>query len=46
MILDGEMALTYHGNSFTISKGESIFIPANMGEYILNGTGEFLLTTL
>lgn len=46
LILDGEMALTYHGNSFTINKGESIFIPADMGEYILNGTGEFLLTTL
>ena len=27
-------------------KGESVFIPADMGEYILNGTGEFILTTL
>ena len=40
------MALTYKANSFTVKKGESIFIPANMGEYILNGTGEFILTTL
>lgn len=46
LILDGEMALTYNTDSFTIKKGDSIFIPANMGEYILNGTGEFILTTL
>ena len=46
LVLNGEMALTYKANSFTVKKGESIFIPANMGEYILNGTGEFILTTL
>lgn len=46
LVLDGEIALTYGSDSFTITKGESIFVPANMGEYILNGTGEFIFTTL
>lgn len=46
LILDGEMALTYNTDSFTVKKGESVFIPAGMGEYIMNGTGEFILTTL
>ena len=46
LVLDGQIALTYGSDSFTITKGESIFIPADMGEYILNGTGEFILTTL
>ena len=46
LVLDGEMALTCNADSFTVKKGDSLFIPANMGEYILNGTGEFILTTL
>ena len=46
LVLDGQIALTYGNDSFTITKGESVFIPADMGEYILNGTGEFILTTL
>ena len=46
LALDGQIALTYGSDSFTITKGESVFIPADMGEYILNGTGEFILTTL
>ena len=46
LVLDGQIRLTYGNDSFTITKGESVFIPADMGEYILNGTGEFILTTL
>ena len=46
LVLDGQIALTYGNDSFTITKGESVVIPADMGEYILNGTGEFILTTL
>ena len=46
LVLDGQIALTYGNDGFTITKGESVFIPADMGEYILNGTGEFILTTL
>ena len=46
LVIDGEIALTHGTDSFTIKKGESVFIPANMGEYVLNGTGEFILTTL
>ena len=46
LVLDGEMALAYGANSFTIKKGDSVFIPAGMGEYLLNGTGKFILTTI
>lgn len=46
IVLDGQIALTYGTDSFTINKGETVFIPADMGEYLLNGTGEFILTTL
>ncbi len=46
LVLDGEIAITYGKDSFTVKKGDSLFIPAGMGEYILNGTGEFILTTL
>ncbi len=46
LILDGEIAITYGKDSFTVKKGDSLFVPAGMGEYILNGTGEFILTTI
>lgn len=46
LVLSGEMALTYGTESFTVEKGDSVFIPADMGMYRLNGTGEFILTTI
>ncbi len=46
LCLKGQLALTAKGESMLIEKGESVFLPAGLGAYRLNGTGEFLLTTL
>lgn len=31
-------------NNITLAKGETVFLPANLGVYELNGTGEFILS--
>ena len=46
LALNGDFALRYNNETLEIHKGDSIFIPANMGAYCLEGTGEFILTTL
>lgn len=46
LVLDGKLNLSYHKESLQLKKGDSVFIPASMGEYLVNGTGEFLFTTL
>jgi uncharacterized protein YjlB len=30
----------------TLKKGDSLFVPAGLGDYRINGMGEFILTTL
>lgn len=44
--LDGDFAFSCGDTTLTLNKGESIFIPANMGEYTVKGTGEILKVTL
>lgn len=46
IILDGEICLDAPSESLVLKKGDSVFIPAEMGDYRINGMGEFLLTTL
>ncbi|MBB5336166.1 type I phosphomannose isomerase catalytic subunit [Pectinatus brassicae] len=46
LVLDGEICLNCASDSMILQKGDSIFIPANMQDYRINGTGEFILTTL
>ncbi|WP_196593158.1 type I phosphomannose isomerase catalytic subunit [Pectinatus sottacetonis] len=46
MILDGEVCFESPTESMTLKKGDSLFIPAGMGDYRVNGMGEFILTTL
>ena len=46
LVLAGDIMLTYGENSFTLTKGDSVFVPADMGKYALNGNGEFILTTI
>ena len=46
LVLDGKMTINYGKDSFTVEKGDSVFVPAGMGKYILNGMGEFILTTI
>lgn len=44
--LDGNFAFSCGDTELTLNKGESIFIPANMGEYTVKGKGEILKVTL
>lgn len=46
LVLDGEGTVSDEGESLSIRKGDSIFIPANTGEYELEGNFEALLTTV
>lgn len=44
VLLEGEVELRYDKESITLIKGDSVFIPANMGEYLLMGQGEFIFS--
>ena len=45
MVVDGETELTTKDDTQKIKLGETVFIPANMGEYTLSGKATILLTT-
>lgn len=42
MVLDGAGKISCGGISFDIAKGDGIFVPANVGEYTVEGTVEIL----
>lgn len=44
LVLDGEFELDYGFGSLGLVKGDSVFIPADMGEYELVGNGEVIVT--
>jgi mannose-6-phosphate isomerase len=44
LVLDGTLQIEYAAGEMTIEKGESVFIPAEMGEYLLKGEGDFILS--
>lgn len=44
--LDGDFTFSCGETELSLNKGESIFIPANMGEYTVKGKGEILKVTL
>jgi len=44
LVLDGTLEIEYAAGEMTIEKGESVFIPAEMGEYMLKGKGDFILS--
>lgn len=44
LVLDGDLTLEYLDQSYTLTKGESMFIPANMGEYKLTGKAEIIFS--
>ena len=45
MVVDGETEITTKDDAQKINLGETVFIPANMGEYTLTGKATVLLTT-
>ncbi len=46
LVLNGKGKINYNGKSMDIKKGDSIFIPANFGEYIISGTLNIILTKI
>ena len=46
LLLDGQAVLSHAGESLPLCKGDSVYLPAGLGEYRLDGQAEFLLTTL
>lgn len=46
LVLDGEFELDYGFASMGIIKGDSVFVPAGMGEFELIGEGEVILTEI
>lgn len=44
VLLEGELELSHGKERMTLIKGDSVFIPANMGEYLLTGQGEFIFS--
>lgn len=46
LCLEGEAVLRQGEETLSVKKGESIFIPASVGEYKVTGKGEFLLTSI
>ena len=44
LVLDGGVELVNRDKTMKIGKGDSIFIPASMGEYKINGKGKFILS--
>jgi len=42
MCLEGEAVITYNGGTMEIKAGDSIFMPAALGEYSFEGQGEIL----
>ena len=46
LFLSGEGTVEANGTTVTYCKGDSIFLPAGIGEYHIRGNGEVLITTL
>lgn len=46
IFLDGEGTLKYHGGEISVRKGDSIFLPANFGEYTISGKVEYIISRI
>ena len=46
LCLEGDGNITFEGESFPISKGDSYFIPAGMGDYSIQGNLEIIVSKL
>lgn len=42
--LEGECLMTFDGESYTVTKGDSYFLPAGMGEVTLNGNADMIIS--
>lgn len=46
LCLDGEASIKYGGESYAISKGDSYFIPAGMGDFDINGKVTLIISNV
>lgn len=46
LCLDGFGEISYNGEKFPVSKGDSYFIPANLGSYSVDGNMEIILSKI
>ena len=46
LCIDGMLILGYNNESMEINKGESVFIPADSGDFCLSGKGEILVSSI
>ena len=46
LCLDGNAELTYNNEKYAITKGDSYYIPANIGEYFIEGTAEIIVSKI
>lgn len=46
LCLDGNGTLEFNGESFPITKGDSYFIPANLGDYLIKGSLEIIISKI
>lgn len=46
LLLDGSLTLSMGGEKLEMKKGDSVFVPAGSGDYILTGKGRLILTTV
>ncbi len=44
--VDGTLHVTSGDETFIINKGETIFIPANSGEYTIRGMGQVVVSRI
>ena len=46
LCLGGETTVTWNGGSLTMTKGESVFVPAGMGEFSVSDGADMIVSTL
>lgn len=44
LVLDGALTLSCEAEELALTKGDSVFIPADMGDYVLQGQGEVIFS--
>ena len=45
-VLEGNLVLTHQGEKIPMEAGQSVFLPANMGDYTIEGQAHLIFTTL
>lgn len=45
-VLEGSLLLTHQGEKLPMEAGQSVFLPANMGKYTIEGQAHLIFTTL